>query len=561
MRSGDVSSLVTPAKAYLNFFSDLGIDLPAHERIPDWLGQDLAEAIYEGFEAFLRLEPAKPSALEIAEGISHGSYWEAAYVIVAALAERFRSGSGFDPVSDDRLMAGYFELRRTKIDVHAGVPGLEAAIADALQARGLWIDAMRLYHEPQLQAKCTQIDGLYSLMREDAYSREGTQLAVEWLDRFPDLPSGPEQELIDRLVRSGRREDLRRVASMRIGLMDEERRRNWDAVGLIVDFDNTVARLGAGSLEPQLLWYLRNRAGGGFDNETRAVLTIRQFEWIVAVFRSLWPFVDHPYTVTSGNTNPWDATEYLTRIVRHLGNDPGDEAVAAIGRLRDTPADGYTPTLRVVAAEQTRIRVERAYTPPTLDAIGAIALDGRPATAADLQAIMLDELEVAQAKVKSDDAESWRGFYDDGGVAHEEERCRDHLLGLLRQGAVGITLEPETHVAGDKEVDIACSVGALRMPIEVKGQWHGELWRGADGQLDALYTKDWRADGRGIYLVLWFGDQQPPNKALTSPGRGKARPSTPNQLREMLSSGSQAVQDGRIVVFVLDLSRVQTGIR
>lgn len=561
LRSGDVSTLVVPAKAYLNLFSDLGTDLAAHERIPDWLGQDLAEAIYAGFEAFLRLEPAKPSAREIAEGISHGSHWVAANVIVAALAERCRIGPGFDAVSDDRLMAGYFELRRTKIDVHAGIPRLEAAIADALQARGLWIETMRLYHEPQLQAKCTQVDGLYSLMREDANSREGTQLAVEWLDRFPDLPSEPEQELIDRLVRSGRREELRRIASMRTGLMDEERRRNWDAVGLIVDFDNTVARLEAGSLEPQLLWHLRNRSGGGFDNEIRAVLTIRQFEWIVAVFRSLWPFVDHPHNTTSGNTNPWDATEYLTRVVRHLGNDPGDEAVAAIGRLRDTPADGYTPTLRVVAAEQTRIRVEHAYTPPTLDAIGAIALDGRPATAADLQASILDELEVAQAKVKSDDAESWRGFYDDGGVAHEEERCRDHLLGLLRQGAVGITLEPETHVAGDKEVDIACSVGALRMPIEVKGQWHGELWRGADGQLDALYTKDWRADGRGIYLVLWFGDQQPQNKALTSPGRGKARPSTPNQLREMLSSGSRAVQDGRVVVFVLDLSRGPTGIR
>jgi hypothetical protein len=555
LRGGDVSALAAPAKAYLNHFSDLGEGLSPHERISDWLGQDLAEAIYEGFEAFLGLQQAKPIARGIAEGIVRGSHGVAGCIIVAALAERIRIGSGLDAVSDDRLMAGYFELRHTKIDEHAGLAGLEAAIVDALQARGLWTEAMRLYHEPQFLARCTYVDGLYSLMREDAYLHEGTQLAVEWLERFPDLPSGPEQELIDRLVRSRRCDDLRRVAKMRVGLNDDERRRNWDAVGLIVDFDDTVARLETGPIEPELLWHMRNRAGGGFDNDTRATLSSAQFEWIVSTFRPLWPSVDHPHGVTSGNTNPWDATEYLARVIRHVGNDPGDDAFAAIRRLRDASVDGYTPTLRVVAAEQARIRVENAYAPPTLEAIDAIARGSGPATAADLQAIMLDELEVVQAKIRSDDAESWRGFYDDNNVPHYEERCRDYLLGLLRQGAVGITLEPETHVARDKEVDISCSTGIMRMPIEVKGQWHAELWHGADEQLDALYTPDWRADGRGIYLVLWFGDQHTPNKALTSPGRGKARPSTPNQLREMLSSGSRAVQDGRVVVFVLDLTR------
>lgn len=33
-------------------------------------------------------------------------------------------------------------------------------------------------------------------------------------------------------------------------------------------------------------------------------------------------------------------------------------------------------------------------------------------------------------------------------------------------------------------------------------------WEGADKQLDSLYTQDWRAEGRGIYLVLWVGDQE-----------------------------------------------------
>ncbi len=168
---------------------------------------------------------------------------------------------------------------------------------------------------------------------------------------------------------------------------------------------------------------------------------------------------------------------------------------------------------------------------------------------------MLEELSIAQAKVKSDDAESWRGFYDDNGTPFAEERCRDHLIGLLRQGSKEITFDPEAHVAADKEVDIACSARALRIPIEVKGQWHAELWRGADMQLDALYTRDWRAEGRGIYLVLWFGDQNLPNKCLKKPGRGTEPPQAANELREMLITGSKSVREGRVIVFVLDLVR------
>ena len=153
------------------------------------------------------------------------------------------------------------------------------------------------------------------------------------------------------------------------------------------------------------------------------------------------------------------------------------------------------------------------------------------------------------------DAESWRGFYDDKKIPFVEERCRDHLLGLLRQGSSGFTFDPETHVAADKEVDITCSAGTLRIPIEIKGQWHSELWTGSDRQLDALYTPDWRAEGRGIYLVLWFGEQKQTTKRLKSPGRHETLPTTADELKRMLVAKSRSAREGRVAVFVLDLVR------
>jgi hypothetical protein len=555
MRLGDYGAVIDPAKAYLNLFYDIGDDMPAHERVAHWLGDDISESAHFGFEAFLMLDPPTPTAKNIAESLAQGKGFEAGYVIVAALAERLRKGVGFDDLSEERLMAGLFELRRTNIDNHAGIVGLMEAIEAAIQDRGSWEEAMRHYHEPQLRARCKSVDGLYTFVRDETHAELATELAAEWLERFPDIPVGPETELIDRLVHSGQFEALRCATAGHAGLTDDERRRNWDAIGLIVDFEQTLARLGSSPIEPELLWHVRHRTGGRFDENTNVVLSPAQLEWIIATFRSIWPMVGRPSGVTGGDTNPWDASNHLTHLIQRLGNDSSENAIAALTRLRHAPPDGYTETIQIVIAEQARIRVEAAYAPPTLEAINAITRNLSPVSVADLQVLVLEELSIAQAKVKSDDAESWRGFYDEKGVPFAEERCRDHLLGLLRQGSQVITFDPEAHVAADKEVDIACSVGRLRMPIEVKGQWHSELWVGADKQLDSLYTCDWRAEGHGIYLVLWFGDQKAQNKRLRSPSKGTKSPKTADELREMLTAGSRSAREGRVDVVVLDLVR------
>jgi hypothetical protein len=256
-----------------------------------------------------------------------------------------------------------------------------------------------------------------------------------------------------------------------------------------------------------------------------------------------------------GDTHAWNACEYLHKLIHRLGKDASAEATQALARLRDAPLDGYTDLLRTVGAEQAHIRAESVYVPPTLAAITAIASDHPPASPQDLQTWILEELEIVQTKIRSDDAESWRGFRDDEGNSYPEERCRDHLLGMLRQGSSGVSYDPETHVASDKEVDIACSVGTLRLPIEIKGQWHRQLWDGADRQLDRLYTPDWRAGGHGIYLVLWYGEDVSPNRRLSSRGASNRRPNTPQKLKQTLMEGSRAAQEGRVAIFILDLVR------
>lgn len=554
IRSGDFAWVIDPAMAYLRLFNDISKDLPAHERIEDWLGPEVARSAYEGFEAFLLHEPPTPSATDITEGLTKDEHWNGSYIIVAAIAERVRNGRNIKDLPDERLMASLFAIQNTRTAREAGIVGIEKVIETELSARGKLKDAMKLYCEPRLREARGHIDGVYLLMRDNDYAELGTELASEWLGQYANLPADVEAEMITRLVRSDRTEDLRRLAAQREGLTAVERRRNWAAASLIADFSRVSKELDSSTIEPELLWHLRDLVAGSRRRESSAAaLDLALTEWIVSTFRPLWPMASHPAGGWAGSQNPWDASDYLTQLLRRLGGDPSEQATAALERLQSAPSDGYTDAIRSIASEQSKARVESRYVPPPLSRIEAVASNLAPVTAADLQAVMLEELSTIQAKVRSDDAESWRGFFDDDSVPYNEERCRDHLLGLLRQGADEIQYSPEEHVAGDKEIDIACSVGSVRIPIEVKGQWNQQLWHGIDTQLDRLYASDWRAERRGIYLVLWFGDRQA-NKRLISPGRGRARPRTPDELASALTEGSIAARDGRTSIFVLDLS-------
>ena len=219
MRRGEFRFVVGPARAYLSQFSDIGEDMPADERVASWVGADVAEAAHEGFEAFLQTTPPYPSAARIAIGQAKGTHWYATNIIVAALAERFRTrDTPFDGVSTERLMAGLFELWRSRIDDHAKIVGLQKAIETELQARDAFECAARLYVEPQLKKRKTHVDHLYALMRSVEYTREQSlTLADDWLLRFPNLPHEPESELLDALLAAGRGGSLAPLAARSTG--------------------------------------------------------------------------------------------------------------------------------------------------------------------------------------------------------------------------------------------------------------------------------------------------------------------------------------------------------
>lgn len=554
MRAGEPRYLVEPASAYLNLFSDLRGDAEPLDRLRDWLGDDLAEAAISGFEAFTQDPGRAPNAKEVAEAVAEGMEYRVERVIVAHLAELQRTGRGFGAVSDDRLMTGSFALKHTRVDSLAKLDGLEKSVDLELTKRGVFAGAMNIFFRRQFLAGGTHVHGLADFMREKGQMAVALELAKSWMSEFPVLPLSIETEFVNLFLSSGDLSTLRGLAIDRSLSEEADRANLWQAVLLLVDFELAVEQRGD-SVEPNLIWAVRDLSGGQRSlRGGKVLLDPQQAGWVFAAFRAHWPFATPPRGGWAGDQNPWDATEYLVGLLRHLGADPSESSRSVLCAIEDID-DGYKHELVNVKAENEKLRVEAFYVPPTLEALRAVTSDGKPVSTTDLVAYMLEEIEAVQAKIVGDDVDSWRQFYDDHLSPLVEERCRDILIGLLRQTCWQVELIPELHVVDDREVDISCASGMKRIPIEVKGQWHPDLWQAADTQLARYYGTDWRAEGRGIYLVLWFGEQQKLSKRLRSPGQGQQMPSSPAELSHAISTRSQAVKDGLVKVVVLDLSR------
>lgn len=556
VRRGDFGVIVNPAKAYLGLFHDMNHDAEPQDRLAEWLGADLAAVALEGFEAFLRSD-SPPTAQQITESYADSKSWSASMIIVAALAERVRMGRGFEGVTDDRLTAAFYELRHSRIDHQAKLEALQPAVEAEMRARNLTQAAVRSWIEPQLEKRLTYVDQLYALMRDDAGAGEASQLALDWLKRFPDMPFEPEAEMVDRVIASHRFDELRELGAKRLARsLSEDRRRVWDAVALLTDFEAQRDRLTRLAVDdPDWLWTIRRRIGSERGRSVVAPLSVDQLAWLLTTFRRAFPSIQHPSGVSTGDTNPWDASEFLASAGSRLADMTTDRAIAALTALRDAPADGYTSYLKVLAAEQRRKHAEGRYSPPRLADVRAIVEAQPPRTVIDLQATLLELVAQVQKRIRADPADPWRGFFTDKRTPHNEERCRDQLLTMLGVRPEAIDLLPEGHLADDNRADIIALLNGMRAPLEIKGQWHPDLWHAADSQLDRLYATDYAAERRGIYVVLWFGHDVPDAKKPKARGRGLSRPRTAEELRAGLVASSRAARDGRVEIVVLDLER------
>ena len=553
MQRGDFGALRGPAEVYMGRTNEVDGKLLAEQRIAAWIGEDLQADAFAGFEAFLTAVSPRPTAAEIADAHARSRSWPASIIVIAALHVRLVEGRGFGDLADERVQAGLLSLVDGLFGTEEWKP-LHAALIDELEQRGILETYARLLIEPQLKRRMTYPTGLWEILAVPA----GTSLAAEWLRAFPRMAAEAEEALIDHLMRDGRamsRAALVDVAvrRRRMKTLDERRQRNWQAIEVILGIVSPDTIVPVAAVDRQFLWVLRDRMGRRRrDGATTVSSSPRLLAAIVATFASVYPKAARPSGVSTGDINLWDASDFLMGCLDTLAGDPSTEAEAALGTLAMIDS-GYALKISRSIADQHRAKANVEWCPYRVGAMATLVTDGPPVDHADLQRVLLAELDVVQAKIRSSDADV-RDFFYELDRPKTEDPCSNVLVTLLRETKRPLTFTLEAHLGGNREGDIWCESGSLAVAVECKRHWHADLWTAFEWQLAQQQAIDWRARDHGVYVVYWFGTRIHP---LPGPPRGSGiqKPEAPEALEAELSQRIVDAGLPNIKVKVLDVSR------
>jgi hypothetical protein len=112
----------------------------------------------------------------------------------------------------------------------------------------------------------------------------------------------------------------------------------------------------------------------------------------------------------------------------------------------------------------------------------------------------------------------------------------------------------EHPMVADKECDLVVLQAVDRLlPIEAKHHFHVDLWTAWRTQLDRLYTRDAKAGGFGIYLVLWSGEAE--DRMMPKLPNALQRPSNAVELKSAIESLIPEADRHRLRVVVVDISQ------
>jgi len=242
-------------------------------------------------------------------------------------------------------------------------------------------------------------------------------------------------------------------------------------------------------------------------------------------------------------------------LLANLGSNPTPDAAATLTDLLSGNSLGNWRTEAEYQQQaQRRLLREASFTAARPVEVARVLCQGRPAHIADLQALVVDHLRCIESELRGDPAFQLRRFWQDDGRPRDEEDCRDILLALLRPRLERqqVDLQAESRAAAAKRMDLRASAISpagrrFSLPIEAKKDNHREVWTAWRTQLQALYTIDPSAAGRGLYLVFWFGVDSRPSPE----GR---RPHSAADLETLINARLRESDRPQLAVTVMDLS-------
>jgi hypothetical protein len=556
------------AQVYFAMFTDVNRESTPLDRLTTELGAVNAEMAIEGVVALVRKEQITTTSeiLRMREENKYHPWW---YAIIAGLDLYVEQGGQVDDLKDEFLSAALIidSLCTTfTYKDNVSTQYIHPWKTLILESRPvLALDAYGELARFDLARSAQSVFGLHDLLHQAVLQPFREQTAIALLREFPNAPNDSLRQLVQVAMMD---RDLAIFAALAQDVVEKELARDdalvlWLAAGYVIapnKFAPYCDALDENGLVA-LVWALRAASGYSrrFDNQT-SKLSNQQLEQILCWVVERFPRTSHPEQGWSGDENAWDATDFALRLIALLSANPSTDAALSLQRLAaNSSAKSYLDDVKHAVAQQRVRMIDAQYRQPTVEQVIRTLSNGKPSNIADVHALLLDHLEDLKPHISSTNVDVFKRFWNEDSYGKvtkpkNEESCRDYLVELLRAKTIvqSVVLEPEGHMAADKRADIVALLPGMKLVLELKRDYHSEIWIAIQAQLERFYTRDPEAKGYGIYVVLWFGSKR--TSTISLPPIPFTRPDSAGEMQEILQALIPKEKRDKIGVVVLDVS-------
>ncbi len=439
----------------------------------------------------------------------------------------------------------------------------------SLSHQDLTAKVLIAYVGAMLTGKKQHIHGLHQLAHDDDYQQIAKLTVIPLLNKYPVSGSKPQASHLEYLLKAAinqaEKADLLALVEKKLAYkgMNIAQRIYWVATGLII--------------EPAIYELLIRKEVNGKKIRINYLSSFLCFDWPIKDERYALPVSTirmliellgpgcspHRETGAGWVGRAENERDYVWSLLNKLSNKPTEDSASVLAHLATLPQlSAWHELIRSTQQTQQLSRRESLFKHPNAIQIINTLSRLKPANVEDLAALAIDCLEQLSAEMHGSNDNSYKDFwnvdtrYGKPEIPRPENICRNYLQVRLKAllSNYDVTVEPEAHQAKDKRADMKLSFTAegktFHLPVEIKRDFHTDLWQAIHEQLIPLYTIAPETGGRGLFLVIWFNYSK-----LPAHPQGLLPPKSAKQLANMLQDTLTQDEQKLIDVFVLDVSK------
>ncbi|EAP9253584.1 hypothetical protein LAA83_000611 [Salmonella enterica subsp. enterica serovar Takoradi] len=558
------------AHIYYALYSDVDDKQSYLERLSSLLGDENVTDSISGLIAVLERQDL-PTFDEISVSIVEGHYYEWWYSILAGAEELWKCKPDISQWSErllKLLLALDIELgthiqRGKRNETHP----FDCKKHIITYRTDVFIETYRYITDVCFKNKQQYIKALNYLLNEDSLPGSYViPLIMYFAKKYPD-DINHTQSLVEWLLARpqihGELLELSQLMVNRRGVLKKVNYHIWLVCCYLLEpeqaYDLFVYEAKS---DPEIIWIVRELRGNARrrrENNNQE-LTLIQLETIIKVSATHFPNAYHPIDGSHGSKNSWDYAEFIRALINEVSSISSYDASEVLERLLLLPeCESYRDhLLHAQSNQRIRYRESQFHHADWKQAVRTL-VNETPVNVMDLYSLLLDHIRDISNRIAYENTDIYKQFWNEDRYGRPqtpkpEESCRNIFLDLLRArlDPLRISCEPEGHMVSDKRADIIVLLPGIKIPIEIKRDYHRDVWTALNGQLDKLYTINPDAAGYGIYLVFWFGSARP--NALPRLTKIMPQPKNASAMENMLNETVPVEKRDRLSAIVIDVS-------